>query len=237
MDYHLLKDLLNRYFARYAGGEQRPTFFDVDTIAPALNDLSKNFLIIKKEFERILVQRPRLPAYHEIDPGEHEISNVVDKEKSWKVFMLQLLRHKPVENRQLCPETCALLNRVPNIIQAFFSILEPGKSIPLHNGPYLGYLRYHLGLQIPKVSPPLIEINDQPYTWQEGEHVLFDDTWPHQVKNTSQELRALLIVDILRPMPKLPHFINKAMTYGLGSPFYGRSVVNRVKKFNLITQN
>jgi aspartyl/asparaginyl beta-hydroxylase (cupin superfamily) len=32
------------------------------------------------------------------------------------------------------------------MVQAFFSILDPGKSVPENEGPYLGYLRYNLGL-------------------------------------------------------------------------------------------
>ena len=46
--------------------------------------------------------------------------------------------------------TCRVLEGVPNLLQAFFSVLDPGKSIPLHKGPYLGYLRYHLGLHSPQ---------------------------------------------------------------------------------------
>ena len=52
-----------------------------------------------------------------------------------------------------------LVAGIPNLFQAFFSILEPGKSIPAHEGPYCGYLRYHLGLIVPEESPP----DDQKY--------------------------------------------------------------------------
>ena len=43
----------------------------------------------------------------------------------------------------------AALRQVPNLLGAFFSILDPGKSIPAHDGPYTGYLRYHLALKVP----------------------------------------------------------------------------------------
>jgi aspartyl/asparaginyl beta-hydroxylase (cupin superfamily) len=39
------------------------------------------------------------------------------------------------------------------LFQAFFSILDGGKSIPRHAAPYRGYLRYHLGLKVPKLLP------------------------------------------------------------------------------------
>lgn len=235
MDYHVFKDLINRYLSKHAGRDQRPTFFEIAKTYPALTAVTENFAVIKQEFSAAMSARPHLPRYHDVDPGEHEISNIVDPDKNWNVFMLTLLGHKPSENRKLCPQTCAILDKIPNMIQAFFSILDPGKSIPLHNGPYLGYLRYHLGLQVPKDNPPQIRVNNQPYTWQEGQAVMFDDSWPHEVINTSSEPRAVLIIDVLRPMPWLPTLVNKAVTYGLARPTYGRSVAKRVKKFDFIT--
>src|SRR4029453_17045489 len=102
--------------------------------------------------------------------------------------------------------------RVPNLIQAFFSILEPGKSIPEHEGPYRGYLRYHLGLRVPKDDPPKLVVNGRDYVWKEGEAVLFADSWPHSVVNHSAEIRAVLIVDIRRPLPAIPDRVNRFVT-------------------------
>jgi aspartate beta-hydroxylase/beta-hydroxylase len=125
-----------------------------------------------------------------------------------------------------------LLKTIPNLSQVFFSILEPGKSIPKHNGPYMGYLRYHLGIQVPKKNPPQIIINDQPYTWREGEAVFFDDSWAHEVNNTSDDYRAVLIIDVLRPMPLIPHMLNKFVINILAKYSYGRQVINRSRKHN-----
>ncbi|MBX9790502.1 MAG: aspartyl/asparaginyl beta-hydroxylase domain-containing protein [Pirellulales bacterium] len=135
------------------------------------------------------------------------------------------------ENRALCPDTCAVLARVPSLMQAFFSILDPGKSIPLHNGPYLGYLRYHLGLRVPKHAPPTLWIADEPYTWREGEAVMFDDSWPHRVENHARELRGVLIIDILRPLPLVPSLVNRLTTQVIVRHTYGRHVADRVRRF------
>jgi aspartyl/asparaginyl beta-hydroxylase (cupin superfamily) len=206
-------------------------FFDIQKTYPTLNQLAANFSVIKKEFEQIYHQNPNMPLYHEIDPGENEISNTT--EKSWKVFMLYLLGYKPKANRESCPQTCRILDTIPNLVQAFFSVLEPGKSIPLHEGPYLGYLRYHLGMQVPKQDPPRLYVNSQEYIWKEGEGVLFDDSWPHAVVNNSQEMRVVLIVDVLRPMPKIPTLINKIMTGLLARYTYGRRVMGRIKGYRI----
>lgn len=229
MDYHFFKDIINQFFACYVGSQKRATFFDLDKTIPALQKVTTQFSIIKKEFDNVLHHADQLPRYHDIDPGEEAISAVT--EKNWTVFMIYLLGYQLPMARSLCPELCTLLEKVPNLIQAFFSILEPGKSIPLHEGPYLGYLRYHLGLHVPKNNPPYIIVNNQPYTWGEGEAILFDDSWPHEVINTSDDYRAVLILDVLRPMPFLPTLVNKFVTYVIARYTYGRSTIKRARQF------
>jgi len=225
MDYHYFKSKLNNFFARYVGYKKRPTFFDINEICPALNNITNNYEVIRQEFENIKTKTPNLPRYHDIDPGEAEISNAC--EKKWNVFMVHLLGYELQEAQNLCPKLCKILKDIPNLTQAFFSILDPQKSIPLHEGPYLGYLRYHLGINVPQNNPPQIIVNNQPYQWQEGKAVLFDDSWPHEVKNNSDDYRAVLIIDILRPMPFLPHMINKFTTNVIARFAYGRKVIKR----------
>lgn len=229
MDYHYFKNKLNRFYAPYVGGDQRETFFDIDKIYPSLNQITQQYTKIKEEFYQVRQHKPQLPRYHDIDPGETAISD--STEKNWNVFMLYLLGYQLEEAGQLCPNLCAILKTIPNLIQAFFSILEPGKSIPLHDGPYLGYLRYHLGIHVPTINPPHIEVNQQPYTWQEGQAVLFDDSWPHQVINHSEDYRAVLIIDVLRPMPFIPNFVNQLVTNVIAKYTYGRKVIKRAANY------
>lgn len=229
VDYHYFKSKLNRFYERYVGYNQRPVFFDIDQAFPELNHITHHFPAIKNEFENVQTHVKEFPRYHDIDPGETAISNTT--EKNWNVFMLYLLGYQLKEARLLCPTLCNLLERIPHLIQAFFSILEPGKSIPLHEGPYIGYLRYHLGIHVPKNNPPQIFVNNQPYTWKEGEAVLFDDSWPHEVRNTSDDYRAVLIIDVLRPMPFLPQLINQFVTYVIARHFYGRKVMKRAMQY------
>lgn len=232
MDYHPLKACVNQYFLPYAGGHERPVFWDIASTNPALDHVTNAFVRIRKEFDRVLLRRDRWPRYHEIDPGESKISASVDPDKSWNVFMLYVLGFKPKTNRTLCPETCQVLDRIPTLLQAFFSVLDPGKNVPRHEGPYLGYLRYHLGLRVPKEDPPVLVVNGIPYVWKEGQAVLFDDSWPHEVMNSSREIRGVLIVDVLRPMPWLPSLVNKAVIHGLARPAYGFGLSRRAEKYS-----
>lgn len=98
--------------------------------------------------------------------------------------------------------------KCPTWFRPSFPHSVPGKSVPAHEGPYYGYLRYHLGLRVPKDNPPRIVVNGQNHFWKEGEIVFFDDSWPHEVLKNGNELRAVLIVNMLRPLPFTGDIVN-----------------------------
>jgi beta-hydroxylase len=49
-----------------------------------------------------------------------------------------------------CPVTMEVLERIPGMTTAFFSILAPGQRIPAHRGVFKGFVRCHLALRFPK---------------------------------------------------------------------------------------
>jgi aspartate beta-hydroxylase/beta-hydroxylase len=211
-----------------AGGETRPVFYDIEKTAPALLELDKNYPIIKSEVERLLESNRNLPTYHDLDPRQAGISAIGSKK--WKVFLLYAMGVAPKANRALCPQTSALLDKIPNLFQAFFSILEAGKSVPAHHNIYYAMLRYHLGLVVPRENPPTIRIKDQFYTWKEGESVLFDDCWEHEVFNESKQDRVVLLVDILRPLPLPVQAVNSLVVQGLKFG-YASGLVRNMERF------
>jgi aspartyl/asparaginyl beta-hydroxylase (cupin superfamily) len=228
VDYHVFKTALNNYLGRHCGGSSRPAYHDVEKSYPALQAVTASFPAIRAEFDRLVADQVALPTYHDIDQGEAKISSVTPAQ--WSVFMLELLGHRPEVNRARCPETCQVLERVPGLVQAFFSVLDPHKSVPEHDGPYLGYLRYHLGLSIPRVNPPTLIVKGQRHVWKEGEGILFDDSWPHAVENHSPETRAVLIIDVMRPLPFLPRQVNRFFMW-IARHTYGRKVARKVQEF------
>jgi aspartyl/asparaginyl beta-hydroxylase (cupin superfamily) len=207
---------LNARFYRQAGGSDRPAFFDIDTTYPALRILDRNYTTIREELDAILPFQERIPRYHDVSRRETYISGTVDPQKNWRVFMLRSLLGSLAVNEAKCPRTVGLLRQIPNVVQALFSILDPGKSIPAHDGPYLGYIRYHLGLRVPRHNPPVLRVKDTHVTWEEGKSFLFDDSWNHEVFNKSDDVRVVLIVDVLRPMPLPWHATNWLATRFLG---------------------
>ena len=216
---------LNAFFDRYTGGRNRPAFFDIDSTFPALNHITKHQAIIKEELAAILRAKPSIPRYHDIDFIQFSISGRLDKDKDWKILMLYAMGERPAANRSLCPGTCALLDEIPDLFQAFFSILDAGKSIPPHTGPYRGYLRYHLALKVPRRNPPSLRVKDQWYVWQEGKAILFDDTHCHEVVNRADDDRVVLVIDVLRPMPAVARLVNRLIAQGAAKYVYAKGVM------------
>jgi hypothetical protein len=61
--------------------------------------------------------------------------------------------------------------------------------------------------------------------------VLFDDSWPHSVVNSAKEVRAVLIVDVRRPLPKMPDLCNRFLLDVVGRHTYGRHVARKAERF------
>jgi aspartyl/asparaginyl beta-hydroxylase (cupin superfamily) len=218
---------LNLWFRNTAGGDQRPVVFDIDETIPELREIEKAFPEIREEFLVASEKVATMPTYHELDPVQRYISATTPYD--WRMFYLYAMGIVAEENAALCPRTVAVLKKIPNLFQASFSILDPGKSIPQHEGPYCGYLRYHLGIEVPADNPPSIRIHDHTHTWKDGESILFDDSWNHAVINNCARRRVVLIVDVLRPMPVAQHLANRFFAF-LTRFFYGRFLVRRLEQ-------
>lgn len=160
-----------------------------------------------------------IPRLHEIDNKQKGIS--FDHGPAWRSILLKAHGAWFDKNCKAFPFTNMLLRHSKNISTAMFSILEPGVEIPPHRGKFKGVLRYHLGLQVPSKGNCYIKVGDETYRWKEGEGVLFDDIYIHEVKNESDEYRIVLFMDIKRKLPlvlKLPDLLVHGMA--IFSPRY-----------------
>jgi beta-hydroxylase len=119
----------------------------------------------------------------------------------WKRFYLKWYDEPLPSAKATCPQTVALLESIPCIKGAMFASLGPGSRLQTHRDPYAGSLRYHLGLVTP-TSPGecRIFVDGIPYTWHDGEDLLFDETYLHYAENTTNETRIILFCDVERPL-------------------------------------
>uniref|UniRef100_A0A6B2LM84 Aspartyl/asparaginy/proline hydroxylase domain-containing protein n=1 Tax=Arcella intermedia TaxID=1963864 RepID=A0A6B2LM84_9EUKA len=82
----------------------------------------------------------------------------------------------------------------------YFSTIEPKTHILPHCGPCNLKLRVHLPISLPQDdSACWISVGNERKTWKEGEMMVFDDSFVHEVKNDSSEERVVLVFDIWHP--------------------------------------
>ena len=216
----LLKKTINGVFIGFEerGWLPRTPAFDHDYHArhPSLALLEEHHPEIQQECLALLGRQHALTDIAKLGGSytEHGIHTA-----AWKTFMFKSGKFIDA-NCALCPKTAALLRQIPGVYTAFFSVLEPRQVLTPHWGYYKGFLRYHLGVVIPKNNadrkcylrvnadaadnarrdPDLIE-NGETYYWKNGEGVVFDDNYVHDAANLSDEVRVVLWLDIRRPMP------------------------------------
>jgi len=192
------------------------TFFENGRF-PWIAKVEANWTTIRDELENVLEDREALPNFQDISKDQIEITDDDD----WKTFFLYGFGFKAKLGVEMCPRTAALMERIPGMKTAMFSILSPRKHILDHRGPYKGVLRYHLGLIVPKEKEACrIRVGKDIRHWEEGKSMIFDDTYNHEVWNDTDETRVVLFVDVLRPLPSPWAQINRAIVKAIGySPF------------------
>lgn len=114
----------------------------------------------------------------------------------WEVFGFYFKGDKVQANIDRCPKTWELIQSIPNVYIAGFSILRAGAVIHPHEGYTGDVWRSHLGLICPQGA--WIKVGDETHHWKEGEWFVFDDTITHEAHNESNEDRVILIVDFYK---------------------------------------
>lgn len=158
--------------------------------------LESNWQVIKEELNLILHYTEHLPSFQDISPDQARIT----QDNLWKTFFLYGYGVKMQRNCDYCPQTTQIIEQIPGLKTAFFSILLPDKHIPEHRGPYKGVLRCHLPLKVPQAKEQCgIRVAQEIRHWEEGKCLVFDDSYPHEAWNKTDEIRVVLFLDIVRP--------------------------------------
>jgi aspartyl/asparaginyl beta-hydroxylase (cupin superfamily) len=207
--YQILQKPTQWLIRRYSSVGEHP-FFDPSYFA-WVPRIESSWTAIRDELLPLLGERQRIPAFLEVSQISADYVKMSEESK-WKSYWLYAYGRKIPENCKRCPETTRLLETIPGMKTAFFSILAPGAHLPEHRGPYAGVLRYHLGLIVPRRKEACrIRVGSEVAHWEEGRSVVFDDTYPHEVWNDTDEERVVLFVDITRPASFLLSMLNDAV--------------------------
>ena len=181
---------VNVLFAGFTTGRQSSVFEPKSV--PGLDTLKANYPLIRREAKVLLdtgvLQRP--PA--EDQPGYNTF-----EQGGWRLYMLKWYTKECNQAAvESCPETCALIDSIPSVRSAMFTVLPPGANLGRHHDPVASSLRYHLGLLTPNSSKCALTLDGIEYPWRDGDELLFDATYLHSAVNNTDVIRVILFCDV-----------------------------------------
>lgn len=220
--YDLGTDLVRRIYGKRIG---TPAILDSASHFPN----AAKFVAAWREIrdEALSVQLNRVPRFHDIMPEQADIS--ANDGLDWRMFVLKAYDMTIPQNLERMPVLAGLLSECREVKSAAVSFLAPRKHIPAHRGPFRGIMRFHLGLVIPKQEDgrpaTVMMIDHQDRRIADGECMLWDDTFEHEVMNNSDQGRVALLLDVWRPeMPLDLEILSRLIVRGVQVGMHYRGV-------------
>jgi aspartate beta-hydroxylase len=188
-----LRHLYDRRLAEPAVLDASVLFPDAARFVAALPALRAEALDVARHFAAI-------PRFHDIMRAQADIS--ANDARDWRMYIMQAYGVPIHRNLARCPTVAGLVGGSPDVLSASFSFLAPGKHIPPHRGPFRGIVRGYLPLVMPLDAAgrpaATLTVDGVAHRLREGEFLLWDDTFEHEVRNASSEVRIVLLLDIRR---------------------------------------
>ncbi len=205
----------NRILVKYSKVGDPPVYGE--GVFPWQKEIEAKWETIRDEALAVLNHREAVPVLRQISPDHDRIA--VDEK--WQSFFLWGYGYKVPENCRRCPETAKIVECVPGLRSAFFSVHAPGLHIPRHKGVTKGMLTCHLGLSVPREREKCrMMVEDQELVWQAGKSFVFDDTYHHEVWNDTEDDRVILLIQFDRPLRFPGNLLYKAFMRAIRwSPF------------------
>lgn len=204
-------------------------FFEAGAF-PWVATLEEGWREMRSELDALLEDRARLPRFQDVSEEQRAITS----DDGWRVFVFRVFGETVQRNAVRCPRTHALLEAIPGLRNAMFSVLAPGKSIPPHRGVYAGLLRHHLALKVPRDAASCrIRVGGEERAWQEGRTLIFDDSFEHSVRNDTGEERVVLFTDFVRPLPAPLAPVNAAVLAAIARLELFRRPLERLERGEL----
>lgn len=203
----------------------RRTFFDANPF-PWTRTVEAGAAEIRRELDQLLLKREEIPTFSDVSENQKYLAPAAQ----WQTFFLYLYGKPVKENCTRCPNTNRLLQSIPGMKTAMFSILAPGTHIREHYGVYKGVLRYHLGLIVPEpASACRIRVGPDVRSWAEGRSLIFDDRHAHEVWNDASTHRTVLFVDFVRPLPWPLSMVNRGVISIISMTSFVTTAVGRAR--------
>ena len=185
----------------------RQPILDLDNFHE-LDDIQKNWETIREEVINLYQQRYFELTTQPDSDASFDIGFRTFFKYGWSKFYLKWYGYTHESAKKLCPKTARILENIPSVNGAMFTILPADGKLTRHLDPIACSLRYHLGLATPNSDDCFINIDGVSYSWRNGEALLFDETYLHYARNDSDQYRLILMCDIDRPMSFIGRCVN-----------------------------
>lgn len=193
---------------------QKPRFFYVPDLPsePYLDASSQPwspvlrsaYPAIRREALGLLQDAEGFESFVRLRKGDRMENYLGGGQPAWEAFFFFRHGKRFDDNHARCPITskalesidlCNIADHAPEIC---FSLLTAGTHIRPHYGVTNARVVMHLPLLVPR-DCALNLIGAGEHVWQEGELVMFDDTFQHEAWNRSSEPRLILLMDCWNP--------------------------------------
>jgi len=185
----------------------RPAIMDVSEFSE-LTEIQENWQEIRKEALELMAEGGFDSIGDPDSASYYDVGFRTFYKYGWTKFYLTWYGYSHASAKRTCPKTVALLEKIPSVNGAMFSVLPPSGQLTRHLDPVACSLRYHLGLDTPNHDDCYISIDDTKYSWRDGEALLFDVTFLHFAHNDAAKPRLILMCDIERPMSPIGRALN-----------------------------
>jgi beta-hydroxylase len=214
---------LNFLFTFFTRGKQSSTY--PARIVPGLDQLKAAYPIIREEARAL-----RDAGVFNRAPAKDEPGYNTFEKGGWRLYRLKWYsRECDASAKAACPQTCAIVDSIPSVRSALFTVLPPGARLGQHHDPVASSLRYHLGLLTPNSEKCALTLDGVPHVWRDGEELLFDPTYLHSAINETDVVRIILFCDVektqlWRPIKPLAD----ALDFGVVSKFTGADAQGKI---------
>lgn len=179
--------------------------------------------------EAVSIRAEDIPSLGDISFDHGRIA----ADRRWRSFFLKGYGYRLKDNCSRAPITASLIEKVPGLVTANFSVLEAGGHIPRHWGMTKGMLTYHLALKVPQEREKCrMNIEEGEFLhvlpWEEGRSFIFDDMFNHEVWNETNEDRYILLIQIKRPCRGVGNMIQNLFLFGVRHTRFVQDIVRNI---------
>jgi len=167
-----------------------PRYYDAQELRWPL-EVEAGWQAIREEFATVFGEGHTLETFFD--------EAMIDRHGAWKTHSLYVHGLRYHKNLEKFPRTDAVLAKIPGLVSASFSWLDPPSDILPHHGDSNTIVRGHLGIVVPEPLPACgLEVDGEQRGWETGRMLLFCDAYTHRAWNHGKSPRLVMIIDVMQ---------------------------------------